>query len=237
MKQARKMVALLMALALVALAGCRQKTAPDPSSVLGEPPAAPESSQAPAAPEKSLQQHGQELVSLMAEMVRSSQYTNLYTGDQEVQQLLATAGEGDFSAPQAVYAIRLPETALDSLLALAGMGSISGFSPELRQVIQARVTSALPTQINAMGGANVLAAASVCTASDCFVSSQPPESVIYLYTYQNAVPAAVSFIPGEGGAVAASGMLILYQGGETMEVTQLRELLEQLGAEMEEVTQ
>ncbi len=228
MKQARKMVALLMALALVALAGCRQKTAPDPSSVLGEPP---------AAPEKSLQQHGQELVSLMAEMVRSSQYTNLYTGDQEVQQLLATAGEGDFSAPQAVYAIRLPETALDSLLALAGMGSISGFSPELRQVIQARVTSALPTQINAMGGANVLAAASVCTASDCFVSSQPPESVIYLYTYQNAVPAAVSFIPGEGGAVSASGMLILYQSGETMEVTQLRELLEQLGAEMEEVTQ
>ena len=180
MKQARKMVALLMALALVALAGCRQKTAPDPSSVLGEPPAAPESSQAPAAPEKSLQQHGQELVSLMAEMVRSSQYTGLYTNDQEVQQLLATAGEGDFSAPQAVYAIRLPETALDSLLALAGMGSISGFSPELRQVIQARVTSALPTQINAMGGANVLAAASVCTASDCFVSSQPPESVIYL---------------------------------------------------------
>ena len=46
MKQARKMVALLMALALVALAGCRQKTAPDPSSVLGEPPAAPEEPQA-----------------------------------------------------------------------------------------------------------------------------------------------------------------------------------------------
>ena len=37
--------------------------------------------------------------------------------------------------------------------------------------------------------------------------------------------------------MSASGMLILYQGGETMEVTQLRELLEQLGAEMEEVTQ
>ena len=237
MKQARKMVALLMALALVALAGCRQKTAPDPSSVLGEPPAAPESSQAPAAPEKSLQQHGQELVSLMAEMVRSSQYTGLYTNDQEVQQLLATAGEGDFSVPQAVYAIRLPETALDSLLALAGMGSISGFSPELRQVIQARVTSALPTQINAMGGANVLAAASVCTASDCFVSSQPPESVIYLYTYHNAVPAAVSFIPGEGGAVSASGLVVLFLGCESVGVTQLRELLEQLGAEMEEVTQ
>ena len=96
MKQARKMVALLMA--LVALAGCRQKTAPDPSSVLGEPPAAPESSQAPAAPEKSLQQHGQELVSLMAEMVRSSQYTGLYTNDQEVQQLLAAARRSTPSA-------------------------------------------------------------------------------------------------------------------------------------------
>lgn len=33
MKQARKMVALLMALALVALAGCRQKTAPDLSLI------------------------------------------------------------------------------------------------------------------------------------------------------------------------------------------------------------
>ncbi len=52
MKQARKMVALLMALALVALAGCRQKTAPDPSSVLGEPPP-PRRAARPPPPRKS----------------------------------------------------------------------------------------------------------------------------------------------------------------------------------------
>ena len=95
MKQAGKIAALLLALALVALAGCQQKRAPDPSSVLGDLPAAPGNSQAPAAPEKSLMQQGQELVAEMAEMAGSSQYVHFYTDDQGMRDLLAAVQEGE----------------------------------------------------------------------------------------------------------------------------------------------
>lgn len=228
-----KTVALLLALALVLLAGCGQGNAPAPSS------GAPESSQAAPsqAPEKTLLEQGQELVALMGEMANNSQYASFYTDDQEMQELLAAAGEGDFSSPQAVYAIRFPDEALAGLLELAGLGSLDGFSDELRQNLRARVISAMPTQLNAMGGSSVLAAASICTASKTFVNGQAAENLIYLYTYPNAVPVAVTFLPGEDGAVSATGMFILYEQGQSMGPEQFQSLLGSFGVEIEEVTQ
>ena len=237
MKQAGKIAALLLALALVALAGCQQKRAPDPSSVLGDLPAAPGNSQAPAAPEKSLMQQGQELVAEMAEMAGSSQYVHFYTDDQGMRDLLAAVQEGDFSSPQAVYAIRFPEEGINSLLELAGMDSLDSFPQELQRNIIARAVSSMPTQLNAMGGADALAAASICTASKSFVNGQVAENVIYLYTYRDAVPAAVTFFPGEGGAVYASGMLILHDSFGAYRLEELVELLGRMGAEVETVAE
>ena len=56
----------------------------------------------PEIPEKTLYDQGRELVSLMGEMAASTPYTSLYTGDQEMAELLSGAGEWDFSAPQTV---------------------------------------------------------------------------------------------------------------------------------------
>lgn len=215
MKKSMRGAALLLALAVALLAGCGQK----------------------AQAGKSLKEQGQELVSLMGEMAASGDYVSFYTDADEMRELLSAAGEGDHSSPTAVYSIRFPDSALDGLLALAGLDSLDGLSQGLQASIKARVVAALPTQVNAMGGSNVLAAASLCTASKTFLSGEVSENVIYLYVYEDAVPAAVVFLPGEDGTVSATGMLILYDGFQAGGLEKISGQLEQLGAEVGEVSE
>lgn len=220
----RGLLALALSMALI-LGGCAGQKAP------AEP------SQPEPSPVKSLYDQGQELVTLMGEMAGSSQYLRLYTENEEMLSLASEAGSGDLSEPKAVYRVRIPETALTGILELVGLTGLSDLPKDLRESVKARAFSSIPTQLNALGGANVLAAASICTASKTFVSSETAEPVIYLYTYQNAVPAAVTFLPGEEGAVSATGIFILYDQFRADSPEDLNRLLGDLGVEIEVVTQ
>ena len=86
-----------------------------------------------------------------------------------------------------------------------------------------------------MGGAEQLAAASICTAGKVFASDELEENAIYLYTYENAVPAAVSFSRGEDGTVSATGVLVLYDGFPAGDTPEVEQFLAELGVEVEEV--
>ena len=55
-------------------------------------------------------------------------------------------------------------------------------------------------------------ASSVCTVGKTFVNENATEDVIYLYTYENALPVAVTFTIGEDQAVSASGVFVMYDG-------------------------
>ncbi len=58
---------------------------------------------APAkAEEKSLYDHGLELIALLDEMAESKEYLSLFSANDELMEILAEAAEGDFSKPQAV---------------------------------------------------------------------------------------------------------------------------------------
>lgn len=215
----KRFIALLLGLTMVLLlAGC-QRQAP-----------------AAVAPAKSLRDRGAELVPRMAEMATSPYYASAYTEDPGITEALAQVAQGDFTAPQAVYCIRFPESALNQLMEQAGLTGLDGLSQELREGLKDRAFASLPTQINAMAGAEKLAAASICTAGELFVDPSVTENVIYLYVYRNAVPAAVVFHPGEDGAVSASGTLILYDGFPLGSLEDISGVLGPLGAEVSEVS-
>lgn len=237
MDRMKRCLALLLALALVLLAGCSGAERAPSSTAAGEEDFSQNGEPAQDAPVKSLLEHGQELAALMGEMAKSEAYIDLYTANDEIGEILSAAGEGDFSAPAAVYSIRFPESALGRLLELSGLlDSLDGLSDELRESVRAKLVSSLPTLINGMGGANVLAAASVCTAGKTFRSAEVSgNGLIYLYLYENAVPAAVVFQPGEDGTVSASGMLILYDGFRAESPDDLSGLLGELGADVSEI--
>lgn len=237
MNKIKRGLTLLLALALVLLAGCSSTERVPSSTASGSEDFSVDGEPGQGDPAtKTLLEHGQELVSLMGEMAGSGAYIGMYTESTEIGEILSTAGEGDFSDAKAVYLVQISEVTLSRLLEQLGIASLDGLTPELRESLKARSVSSVPTLINSMGGATTLAAASICTANKTFRSTEVPGSgMIYLYIYENAVPAAVVFLPGEDGTASASGMLILYDGFQAEDLDDLSGLLGELGADIWEI--
>lgn len=158
---------------------------------------------------KSLYEQGLEIVQLLSEMTQTEGYADVYTGNSEVKAVIQSISAGDYSSPKAVYAISIAD---DDLAAMVELNRLDNVSDELKKFLLQRSRSALITQINSMSGVENLAAASVCTAGKSFVNENVTEDVIYLYTYENARPVAVTFSVGENQAVSASGMFVMYDG-------------------------
>lgn len=178
------------------------------------------------AKEKSLYEQGMELISLMAEMTRSESYRALYTASPEIQEILSSAGQGDYSSPAAVYQITLSE---EQLLELTGAGDVENLP--LKNYVISRANTILFSQVNAEGGAQVLAASSICAAGKTFVSKAFSGNTVYLYVFENGTPVAVSFLGGEDHTVSASGNFLFTERFQTGVPEALDEYLRQLGTD------
>ena len=190
------------------------------------------SSRGASSPASELYDQGLLLVSAMDEMAQSEAWVSLFTADPAIQEILSEAGQGDFSQPKAVYAIQFSDQALVSL---TGEADWSAFPESLQERIHTAIQGAAANQINAMGGTETLAAASICTVSDTFVCDALTGNTLYLYTYENAVPAMVSFVPGQDGAVSATGTLILCDGFSPDSAEEIQPCLEGFGAQVSEI--
>jgi len=178
---------------------------------------------------QSLYARGLEVVSVLEEMARSDEYLSILSASGELREILSEAGQGNFSRPKAVYRIRL------SADAPLPAEDLDGMSDALRESIRAKTLSAVVSQVNALGGVETLAASSVCTAGTTFAGGELEEDVIYVYTYEDAVPAAVTFIGGEDGTVSATGMFVLYDGFHADSEADVGQLLAEFGVEVDEV--
>lgn len=158
---------------------------------------------------KSLYAHGLDVVSMLSEMTRSENVIGIYTANSEIRDIILALGENSYDQPEVVYAITVPG---DTLTDMAELSDPEGISEELRGYLQQRVMASLVSQINAMSGVENLAASSVCTVGKTFVSENAAGNVIYLYTYPDAAPIAVTFTSGEDHTVSATGTFILYDG-------------------------
>ena len=176
---------------------------------------------------------GLALVSEINEGIQCEAWVSLFTGDPAVREILSNADQGDFSQPKAVYEIQFSDQAVTSL---TGQTDLSGFSESLQKSIHAAIQSAAPSQINALDGAETLAAASICTVSDTFVCDGLTENTLYLYTYENAAPVMVSFVVGQDSAVLATGVPILSDSFSPDSPEYVQLFLEVFGAQVSEIT-
>lgn len=163
---------------------------------------------------KTLYEQGLEIVQLMVEMTRTEEYVDLLlTGSSDIKSVIQNIGEGDYTAPKAVYAISADdENFITMFMTMAGLDNLDNVSDELKSFITQKAIGSLMTQINGMSGVENLAASSVCTVGKTFVNENVNENVIYLYTYDNAAPVAVTFIVGEDHAISANGVFVMYEG-------------------------
>ena len=124
--------------------------------------------------EKSLYDHGMELISLLDEIARSEEYLSLYSASGELNAIVAEAAAGDFSQPKAVYKLT---GGADSALDLTDdAAAFDAMSDTLQELVKSRMFAVLMTQINASAGAKNLAASSICTAGNTFVSTELTEN-------------------------------------------------------------
>lgn len=228
MKQFFRGTALALALAIILLlGGCTRK---EPTGEAIEPAPAP-------APAKTLYQQGEDLAAQLVEMAGNRDYLSLYTGEEEILNILAQTVEGkDYTTPKAVYSLTISEDAAGKILTAMEMDNANNLPDHLKQKARERIFQALPTQVNAMSGAQTLAAASICIANKVFVDPGLTDGIIYLYTYENGEPIAVVFQPGEDGAVSASGTFLLNDDFQMDSLEGLSGLLGMLGVTVEEVT-
>lgn len=180
---------------------------------------------------KTLLEHGLDVVATMDEMAGSDEYINFYTGSKEMAEIVKDIGKGDHSAPVAVYKITIDKEAIE---AWDMLGGLEGLSENLKTAMRQKAFgAALITQINAQNGASTLAATTICTAGKTFVSAEGDGDAIYLYVYENACPAAVSFVRGEDNSVSASGTFILNDGFDASSHESLEAFFGETGAVIE----
>ena len=181
---------------------------------------------------KSLYEQGLEIVQLLSEMTQTEGYADVYTGNSEVKAVIQSISTSDYSSPKAVYAISAAD---DDLAAMVELNRLGNVSDELKNFLLRRARSALMTQINSMSGVENLAASSVCTAGKSFVSENAAEDVIYLYTYENARPIAVTFTIGENHSVSASGMFVMYDGFTCGSAAEIESFFSDISVDVSEV--
>jgi len=183
---------------------------------------------------KTLLEHGLEVVATMDEMADSDEYISFYSGNKEMAEIVKEIGKGDHSAPVAVYKITIDKEAIE---AWDMLGGLDGLSENLKTAMRQKAFgAALITQINAQNGATTLAATTICTAGKTFVSTEGDGDTIYLYVYENACPAAVSFVRGEDNSVSASGTFIINDGFVTSSMESLEAFFGESGAVIESIS-
>ena len=179
----------------------------------------------------SLEVYGMEVIHMMEELVKSEFYGNAMSGTSEILAAAQPAAAGSYEECKAIYQITVPN--LESMLELEGEElATQGFSEDLMQFLENRTVSAVISQLNAMNGAYAIAAASMYTASKTFVSDELNESMIYLYTFDEGVPVAITFLKGEDNTVSAGGQFLLMDNFSTEEI---QSLIEELGGTMKPI--
>lgn len=176
--------------------------------------------------ESSLYARGLEVIRLMQEMSQSEEYAAFVSGSSPIQEKILEMGQGDYSSPNAVYSIQ-PDGGF--ILTEAGIDHPEKLSEELQSFLNKRIISAVPSQLNGISGVESLAAANACTASKTFQNSAASEDVIYLYTFEDAALAAVTFIGGEDDTVEATGTFVLLEDLPIDSAGELQSFLSNMG--------
>lgn len=184
--------------------------------------------------EKTMYEQGLSLIAIMEEMGKSDLYHATMTSSDTVIGKLEAIRTGDFSKPDTVYTIALSE---DYIAMMSEWEEMPEISDTLKDVLNTKLIGAFATQINALAGAETLAASAVCAAGKTFVDESCKENMMYLYVFEEGVPAAVTFVPGEGGAVSASGTFILYGGVDFSDENARRDFFAGMGAEIKVLEQ
>jgi len=187
--------------------------------------------------EKTLIGQGLSLISLMNEKAGNENYVSLlYGGSDELSSLIKEIKIPDNMEDFKAYKISGEFSAFLNAM-LSGMGGsfdTGSFSPQIKKDMNQRLLTGFASMWNGKtAGTTALAAASILQSEKVFVSKELKEDCIYIFTFKDSYPVAVSFIQGEDNAVKAEACYIFYKDF----VKSFKEFCSEmeLGMELEEI--
>lgn len=161
--------------------------------------------------EKTLMEQGLSLIDLMLEKASCDAYIEMFLSDSfNVKENAKKIKDGDYSKPTAVY--RLVKDSSSSVIQfMADMVDydLSVLTPRIREEMEGQVFLSFASLWNSRNGVNDMALTSMLASGLVFDSDELKEDCIYIYTFKDAYPVAVSFKRGEGRACSAAALFIM----------------------------
>lgn len=180
---------------------------------------------------KSLYVQGLEVVQLMTEMIQSEEYINA-TAPDDLKSTIQELADGNYSKPKAVYSI----SASDKEIAkLAEFNEFDNISDNLKSFVSSKLCNSMINIINSRGGVEDIAVVGVCSAGKTFVNENADGNIIYLYTYDNSAPIAVTFITGDDNTVSANGTFVMYDKFICNSADEIKDFFSYITVEVTEV--
>lgn len=162
--------------------------------------------------DKTLIDQGLKLTSLIKEKAGSKEYIAMFFGPQsQLTEFLPDLTSADYTTPSAVHCLNGDFTQISTLLmSEVQEADFSSISEIMGKDISQRILSVIPNMWNSMSsGPSGIAMANVLSSSSVFVCKELKEDCMYIFSFGEAYPVAVSFLCGEDGAVLAKASLVL----------------------------
>ncbi len=156
---------------------------------------------------KSLVECGEDVISLMAEMVDSENYGSLYNLPAAYDKTISNLRDGNYSKSSAVYELSISEDELfESIDTSIDKES---FSEDLYKHICSSAHASFASRINQKGGVEAVSVSTAFSAQKSFVNKEMDANKVYLYVFENGCPILITFVAGEDGSFRAIGYFII----------------------------
>jgi len=156
---------------------------------------------------KSIVKCGEEVVSLMAEMVKSEDYISLNNLTAAHNEIISQLRDGNYSKSLAVYELSIAEAEL--LKSFGEDFDRAAFSEELYKHICSSAYGSLVSNINQKNSFDALVVSNAFTAQKSFAGKKMDTNKTYLYVFENGCPILITFLPGENRSFRAIGHFII----------------------------
>ena len=172
------------------------------------------------------EEKGMEIVGVIEEMINSEEYLEIYSIQvDDVMSYINSAAEGDYSEAEHIYELKFDDDIADMLNV-----ELDGLPKSLKEMMKAKLPAAFISLMNNRVGSAAIAAASMTTASTMFLTDETGNA-IYIYTFEEGYPIAVTFAVNDEGICSASGTFLF--GADELDFSSAKKLEKSLGGEVE----
>jgi len=156
---------------------------------------------------KSLVECGEDVISLMAEMVDSENYRLLYNLPAAYDKTISNLRNGNYSKSSAVYELSISED--DLFESINTNIDKESFSEDLYKNVCSSAYISFASLINQKGGVEAMSISTAFSAQKSFVNKEMDANKVYLYVFENGCPILIIFSAGEEGSFRAIGYFII----------------------------